>query len=187
MLKLNASYSKKVPAEGEYTSQSFHAQIEIELPDGLTQQQLQEKVRNVFELVRTSVEAELHNVSQTNAQFQLPQQQLPPAPVQGNGYVQQPQQMQQMPPPQQMQQPYYEPVPQQPAPAQNGNYSRRQGNSKGGQGAASPKQINYLMALVKRNGWTVQSLLQRCHVQAIEDIPAKTCSEIIQELSGQAA
>ena len=34
MLKLNASYSKKVPAEGEYTSQSYHASIEVELPDG---------------------------------------------------------------------------------------------------------------------------------------------------------
>ena len=35
MLKLNASYSKKVPADGEYTSQSYHASIEVELPDGL--------------------------------------------------------------------------------------------------------------------------------------------------------
>lgn len=34
MLKLNASYSKKVPAEGEYTSQSYHASIEVELPEG---------------------------------------------------------------------------------------------------------------------------------------------------------
>ena len=36
MLKLNASYSKKVPAEGEYSSQSYHASIEVELPDGLS-------------------------------------------------------------------------------------------------------------------------------------------------------
>jgi len=36
MLKLDASYSKKVPAEGEYTSQSYHASIEVELPDGLS-------------------------------------------------------------------------------------------------------------------------------------------------------
>ena len=40
MLKLNASYSKKVPAEGEYSSQSYHASIEVELPDGLTPVQL---------------------------------------------------------------------------------------------------------------------------------------------------
>ena len=36
MLKLNASYSKKVPAETEYSSQSYHASIEVEIPDGLT-------------------------------------------------------------------------------------------------------------------------------------------------------
>ena len=41
MLKLNASYSKKVPAEEEYSSQSFHASVEVGLPDGLTQDQLQ--------------------------------------------------------------------------------------------------------------------------------------------------
>ena len=29
---MNASYSKKVPADGEYTSQSYHASIEVELP-----------------------------------------------------------------------------------------------------------------------------------------------------------
>ena len=60
MLKLNASYSKKVPAEGEYTSQSDHASIEVELPDGLTQDQLQSRIHETFEMVRNSVEAELH-------------------------------------------------------------------------------------------------------------------------------
>ena len=38
MLKLNASYSKKVPAEGEYSSQSYHASIKVEFPDGLNQE-----------------------------------------------------------------------------------------------------------------------------------------------------
>ena len=60
MLKLNASYSKKVPAEGEYTSQSYHASIEVELPDGLSSEQLNGKIHETFELVRNSVEAELH-------------------------------------------------------------------------------------------------------------------------------
>ncbi len=59
MLKLNASYSKKVPAEGEYSSQSYHASIEVELPDGLSQEQLQGRIHETFELVRESVEAEL--------------------------------------------------------------------------------------------------------------------------------
>ena len=62
MLKLNASFSKKVPAEGEYSSQSYHASIEAELPDGLTDKQLKDKIHDTFELVRESVEAELGNV-----------------------------------------------------------------------------------------------------------------------------
>ena len=60
MLKLNASYSKKVPAEGEYTSQSYHASIEVELPDGLSSEQLNSKIHETFAMVRNSVEAELH-------------------------------------------------------------------------------------------------------------------------------
>ena len=60
MLKLNASYSKKVPAGEEYSSQSYHASVEVELPDGLTQELLQARIHETFDLVRNSVEAELH-------------------------------------------------------------------------------------------------------------------------------
>ena len=60
MLKLNASYSKKVPAESEYSSQSYHASIEVEIPDGLSQDQLQTRIHDTFDLVRNSVENELH-------------------------------------------------------------------------------------------------------------------------------
>ena len=60
MLKLNASYSKKIPADTEYSSQSFHASVEIELPDGLSSEQLNAKIHETFALVRDSVEAELH-------------------------------------------------------------------------------------------------------------------------------
>ncbi len=66
MLKLNASYSKKVPAEGEYSSQSYHASIEVELPDGLSQEQLNSKIHETFALVRDSVEKELHGNSNAN-------------------------------------------------------------------------------------------------------------------------
>ncbi len=59
MLKLNASFSKKVPAEGEYSSKSYHASIECELPDGLSQEQLQERIHATFAMVRESVEAEI--------------------------------------------------------------------------------------------------------------------------------
>ena len=63
MLKLNAAYSKKVPAEGEYTSQSYHASIEVELPDGLSAEQLNGKIHETFAMVRDSVEAELHGIT----------------------------------------------------------------------------------------------------------------------------
>ena len=67
MLKLNAAYSKKVPAEGEYTSQSYHASIEVELPDGLTPEQLQGRIHETFDLVRNSVEVELHGKNVGNS------------------------------------------------------------------------------------------------------------------------
>ncbi len=60
MLKLNASFSKKVPAETEYSSQSYHASIEIEIPEGLTPELLEAKIHETFDLVRNSVESELH-------------------------------------------------------------------------------------------------------------------------------
>ena len=60
MLKLNASYSKKVPADSEYSSQSYHASVEVELPDGLSHDELNAKIHETFALVRDSVESELH-------------------------------------------------------------------------------------------------------------------------------
>ena len=83
MLKLNAAYSKKVPAEGEYTSQSYHASIEVELPDGLSQEQLNDKIHATFAMVRESVEAELgENGIRKNGELP-PQETANPAP-QGN-------------------------------------------------------------------------------------------------------
>ena len=75
MLKLNASYSKKVPAEGESSSQSYHASIEVELPDGLTQDQLNGKIHETFALVRDSVEAELHGTVPANPEGSAPRSQ----------------------------------------------------------------------------------------------------------------
>ena len=77
MLKLNASYSKKVPAEGEYSSQSYHASIEVELPDGLTQDQLNSKIHETFAMVRNSVESELHGGNAAAVQHTPVQQDQP--------------------------------------------------------------------------------------------------------------
>ena len=166
MLKLNASYSKKVPAESEYSSQSYHAQIEVELPDGLSQQQLQEKVHNVFEFVRSSVETELQN-NVAAQQSQPPQ--MPPVPQQ-----------------------QYNAPQQYGAPQQNYQQQQQNQRSQGRQyrnanAVASPKQVNYLLSLAKRTGWTIQQILQRCQIPNIEAIPAKVCSELIQEFSATAA
>ena len=60
MLKLNAGYSKKVPAESDYSSRSYHASVEVELPDGLSPEQLRGRIGETFALVRESVESEIH-------------------------------------------------------------------------------------------------------------------------------
>ena len=80
MLKLNASYSKKVPADTEYSSQSFHASVGVELPDGLTQDQLNAKIHETFDLVRASVETELHGNAAPNQPALLPTENVPNAP-----------------------------------------------------------------------------------------------------------
>ncbi len=59
MLKLTSSFSKKVPAETQFSSLSYHASVEVELPDGLTDAQLKEKISGTFALVRESVESEI--------------------------------------------------------------------------------------------------------------------------------
>ncbi|OHB57118.1 MAG: hypothetical protein A2Y07_03905 [Planctomycetes bacterium GWF2_50_10] len=60
MLKLNASYSKKVPSDSEYSSQSYHCSVEVEISDGVSDTELQKKIHDTFMLVRESVEAELN-------------------------------------------------------------------------------------------------------------------------------
>ena len=84
MLKLNASYSKKVPADAEYSSQSYHASVEVELPDGLTPEQLNAKIRETFALVRDSVEVELHSEPVNMQNSNVPPLPIPPAQPQQN-------------------------------------------------------------------------------------------------------
>ena len=74
MLKLTSSFSKKVPVVGsDYSSQSYHATVEVELPSGLTTEQIQARIHETFELVRTSVEAELGGNAKTGTVSQLSQ------------------------------------------------------------------------------------------------------------------
>ena len=66
MLKLNASFSKKVPADVEFSSKGYSATVEIELPDGLTKEQLQGRIHDTFELVKSSVENEINETAKAN-------------------------------------------------------------------------------------------------------------------------
>ena len=60
MLKLTASFGKKLPVEGmDFSSQSYHASVEVEIPDGLAPEELDRRIHDTFDLVRGSVEAEL--------------------------------------------------------------------------------------------------------------------------------
>ena len=59
MLKVCTSYSKKVPTDQQYSSQQFHASVEIELSDALSPEQLQERIHQTFAMVRNTVESEI--------------------------------------------------------------------------------------------------------------------------------
>lgn len=60
MLKLSTSYSKKIPVDGtDFSSQSFHASVELELSDALTPEQIRAKIHDSAELLRQAVDDEL--------------------------------------------------------------------------------------------------------------------------------
>ena len=158
MLKLNASYSKKVPADTEYSSQSFHASVEVELPDGLTQDQLNAKIHETFDLVRESVEAELN----------------------GNT-VQQPAQVPQ-PPNTQSQPGLYDNPPQN---ATKPAYNKKNGTTS--DAPASPKQVKYLLDLARQYGVSPDQIKAKFNVPALESLTKTQCSRAIDELSGKAA
>jgi uncharacterized protein (UPF0147 family) len=60
MLKLQASYSKKVPAGEEYSSRGFSASVEREISENVSEDELKQKINEVFDLVESSVEEKLN-------------------------------------------------------------------------------------------------------------------------------
>ena len=60
MLKVCTSYSKKVPTDQQYSSQQFHASVEVELSDALSPEQLQERIHQTFAVVKNTVESEIN-------------------------------------------------------------------------------------------------------------------------------
>ncbi len=49
--------------------QSYHVSLDVELPDGMTNEQIQCKIAETFALARASVEAELHPVNAVKPSF----------------------------------------------------------------------------------------------------------------------
>ena len=80
MLKVCTSYSKKVPTDQQYSSQQFHASVEIELSDALSPEQLQERIHQTFAVVKNTVESEI-NGNGTNGHDAVA-----PAPASRGGY-----------------------------------------------------------------------------------------------------
>lgn len=158
MLKLNASFSKKVPADTEYSSQSYHASVEVELPDGLTPEQLDAKIRETFALVRESVETELR----------------------GNT-MRQPSAASQTQPPQSRPGLYDNPPQNAPKPA----YGKKNGATS--DAPASPKQVKYLLDLARQFGINPEQIKAKFNVPSLESMTKVQCSRAIDELSGKAA
>ena len=158
MLKLNASYSKKVPADTEYSSQSYHASVEVELPDGLTPDQLNAKIRETFALVRDSVESELHGNEARK----------PSATIQTSSPQSQPG--------------LYDTAPQN---ASKPAYGKKNGTTS--DAPASPKQVKYLLDLARQFGINPEQIKAKFNVPSLESMTKVQCSRAIDELSGKAA
>ena len=68
MIKLSTSYSKKLPVDGQdFSSQGFHASVELELSDSLTPEQIRAKIHDSAELLRKAVDDELQGAGANNA------------------------------------------------------------------------------------------------------------------------
>ena len=88
MIKLNASYSKKVPVPGEeFSSQSFHCSMEVELSDKLEARDIQEKIHETFAMCRDAVETELHGAALKADAARQPIRVLPQAEAPQGGAV----------------------------------------------------------------------------------------------------
>jgi hypothetical protein len=59
MIKLNASVAKKVPAEQEYSSKSYMASIEVELPSNLTPEELKLEIHKTYAGLEVAIQEQI--------------------------------------------------------------------------------------------------------------------------------
>lgn len=163
MLKLNASYSKKVPADQDYSSQSYHASVEIEMPDGLTQEQLQTRIHQTFALVRDSVESELNGNGNGKSNGN------------GNGGHTVPVQVQ------------VEKTVEAKANVSNGNETGNGNGQKKAVVLASQKQVKFLLDLARNCQINIGKVLAKYGVDNANDLDKESCSKLINEIKSTGA
>jgi len=172
MLKLTASFSKKVPADQEFSSKGYSATIEVEIPEGLNQEQLQGRVHETFQMVETSVESELNKVTtvqNTQPAMFAPQQNIPYQPVQPSNQAAAP----------------TSPVQQTIAPATQ--YAQPPKPKSQKSRPASAKQLKYLTDVANKKHIVLTNYLPNYGVARVEDLNSTQCSQMIDMLNSNAA
>lgn len=134
-LRLSAAFSKKVPAEMEYSSKSYLASLEVELPTNLSGDELNAEIHKTYAQLERAVDEQINAHNTRN---------------------------------------------------QGGEQERSQGHHRASEGAASTKQISYLLDLGKAREKPLSVLndeaRQRFGVASIYELNRKDCSRYIEEL-----
>ena len=159
MLKINISFSKKIPGPEQYSSLSFHGSMERELSDGLSGQQIQEAFAKSYALLETTVENEISRYCGE------PVHQAPPAPP---------------PPPQQ--------VPRAQPQAQHRGNSQRPQQGASMVTESQLKFLNRLAAERGMTQQQMRAdLVQRFNIERVEKLSKQEASRYIEEISQRRA
>ncbi|MEN9358759.1 MAG: hypothetical protein RL095_294 [Verrucomicrobiota bacterium] len=171
MLKINISFSKKIPGPEQYSSLSFHGSMERELSDGLSGQQIQEAFAKSYALLETTVESEIARYCAAPHDNEAPPP-VPEAPRQAPPSYAKQERPPATPPPQQ----------------RRGNYGRPQGQ---GASMITESQLKFLNRLAAERGMTQQQMradiAQRFQVARPEDLSKQEASRYIEEISQRRA
>jgi hypothetical protein len=136
MIKLSASVSRKVPVPNlEFSSQSFHGGVEVEVSDGASEQQIRERLGALYALLDGAVQSE---IAKAEARAAQPPQQPSPSQPRCNGNNQA-----------------------QAQPKANGTGQPQPKANPNGSGRATQAQIKAIFAISKSIGMSRDDLLAR--------------------------
>jgi len=164
MIKICANLSKKVPLPGvEYSSQQYGAAMEIEVSDADQPEIIQQRIRELYNLLSTTIDEQIGGATQH------PVQALP-APVR------------QQPAPAQQRPAYTNGTPRnRVAAVTNGN-----GNGNGRRSVnATEAQCRAIFAICKSQGVSMADVLADFNVADAKDLHVKDASRLIDQLKSQ--